>query len=281
MKTFDEQCHPDEMTTVKKTATAEATQIDEPFVVESREGPVEGEPGDYLMKGADGEVYVCKQEIFEETYTDEVYDSTDDTVAHIRKVRSGMMQAALNLIARARDHDKSKLESPEKEIFDEYTPKLEETTYGSDEYKQYLEQMQEGLDHHYAQNSHHPEHFLGGIQCMTLIDLLEMLIDWRAATERHDDGDIARSIVQNAERFGYGDELTQILYNTAEDLEQWLGDEFTDMEIPLERVLRPVATEDLRRQADKLASIMGRDAPDDDCTRDELIDFLDNPKGTL
>jgi hypothetical protein len=41
-----------------------------------------------------------------------------------------------------------------------------------------------------------------------------MLCDWKAATLRHDDGDIRRSIEINQERFGYSDELKQILINT-------------------------------------------------------------------
>jgi hypothetical protein len=42
-----------------------------------------------------------------------------------------------------------------------------------------------------------------------------MLADWKAATLRHADGDLARSIEQNAERFGYGDEIKRLLIHTA------------------------------------------------------------------
>lgn len=54
---------------------------------------------------------------------------------------------------------------------------------------------------------------------MNLIDLLEMLIDWKAAGMRHaDGGDIVKSIRINQERFGYSDELANFLFNTAEYL---------------------------------------------------------------
>ena len=56
-----------------------------------------------------------------------------------------------------RDHDKSKLEAPEKEIFDAVTPKLRTLTYGSPEYHASLEEMGPALDHHYSVNAHHPE----------------------------------------------------------------------------------------------------------------------------
>ena len=78
--------------------------------------------------------------------------------------------------------------------------------------------MKEGLDIHYANNRHHPEHFDNGIQGMNLLDLLEMICDWKAASERHADGDVYKSIEINQERFGYSDELKIILKNTVEFL---------------------------------------------------------------
>jgi len=145
------------------------------------------------------------------------YDSRPDTYAHIATVREYLLRVVHDLIYRAHDHDLSKLESPEREVFDEYTPKLKDSTYGSDEYKAFLAGMGEGLRHHYEVNRHHPEHFEGGIHDMTLVDLIEMLADWKAATLRHADGDLDRSITQNAERFGYGEEFERLLRNTARE----------------------------------------------------------------
>ena len=149
------------------------------------------------------------------------YDSRSDTLAHIATVRLFLGEAIADLQERAIAHDFSKLDDPEKAVFDEYTPKLRDSTYGSDEYKRFLAGMGEGLAHHYEVNDHHPEHFNGGIADMDLIQLIEMLADWKAATLRHADGDLDRSISQNAERFGYGPELERILRHTAERL-GWL-----------------------------------------------------------
>lgn len=52
----------------KKTALAEAVQIDRPFRVETMEGVFDGKPGDYLMRGVDEELYVCDQEVFRKSY---------------------------------------------------------------------------------------------------------------------------------------------------------------------------------------------------------------------
>lgn len=148
------------------------------------------------------------------------YDSTEDTKAHIHRVQTLMLLVIMLLEGRAREHDAAKLEDPEKAIFDRVTPRLRESAYLSDEYKGYLKSMKVALDHHYSTYRHHPEHFENGIHGMNLLDLIEMVVDWKAAGERHDDGgNLRRSIELNQERFGYSDELKGILLNTAEVFE--------------------------------------------------------------
>src|SRR5690606_8953349 len=121
------------------------------------------------------------------------------------------------LINRGFLHDNSKLEEPELNIFAEYTPKLKSTTYGSEAYKKFLEEMDVALKHHYTFNLHNPEHYKNGINDMTLVDLVEMLCDWKSASLRHDDGNIFKSIEINQKRFGYSDELKQIFINTVKE----------------------------------------------------------------
>jgi len=144
------------------------------------------------------------------------YDSTADTLTHIRNVQSKLNAVARELIIRGEKHDASKLLPPEKEIFDEYTPKLKNSTYGSDEYKGFLKDMGEALTHHCENNSHHSEHFTNDINGMTLIDVIEMFCDWKCASERHADGDILKSIEINCKRFNIDQQLRQIILNTAE-----------------------------------------------------------------
>lgn len=45
-----------------------AVQVIEVFWVASLEGDHQGNPGDYLIEGVEGELYICKKEIFEKTY---------------------------------------------------------------------------------------------------------------------------------------------------------------------------------------------------------------------
>lgn len=145
------------------------------------------------------------------------YDSTKDTIEHISNVSSKIIKVVSDLLERAWKHDASKLESPEKEIYDEFTPKLAELEYGTDEYREVLKEMKVGIDHHYSVNRHHPEFFTDQIDGMNLVDLIEMICDWKAAGERHKDKptDIFKSIEINAERFKIEPQLKQILLNTA------------------------------------------------------------------
>ena len=150
-------------------------------------------------------------------------DVMRETVAHVRRVGNLMLDAAQSIQRRAMIHDDSKFSPDEFESFAQETPTLRGLTYGSDEYKAALERIKPALGHHYRRNRHHPEHHpespeCRGIQRMDLIDLIEMLADWKAATERHADGSLPRSIVQNAARFGYDDRFACLLAKTAANL---------------------------------------------------------------
>jgi hypothetical protein len=146
-------------------------------------------------------------------------DSTKQTLQHIATVNLYIAQAIQQLLAQTATHDHSKLIPPEKHLFDEYTEQLKNITYGSHQYNQALQNIKPALDHHYAANRHHPEFFTDGVNQMTIIDLLEMLADWKAATLRHNNGDLSKSIDINSKRFNISPQLTTILHNTA----QYLG----------------------------------------------------------
>lgn len=199
------------------------------------------------------------EEIESDTDLKAVQDCIDDTRKHQDTVRELVLGIIGELNQRAQLHDASKLWPEEIEGFVKYTPKLKECTYGSDEYKQYLKELEPYLKHHYKHNRHHPEKFEDHkesycISCknavtdydieisnkvgkcskcgkgkptfdtrytlrgMNLVDVLEMLCDWKAASIRHNDGDILKSLEIQKTRFGISDELYQILRNTIIDV---------------------------------------------------------------
>lgn len=141
-------------------------------------------------------------------------ESKNETYKHKQMVSKFIDILFHEMLIRSVMHDNSKLEDFEANTFAIYTKKLAGTTYNSDEYKEYLSEMKVALDHHYSNNKHHPEHYENGIKDMDLVDIMEMICDWKAATMRHNDGNIYKSIEMNQERFGYSDELKSIFKNT-------------------------------------------------------------------
>lgn len=206
----------------------------------------EAEMGD----AADALWALCRRIVPEEPVIEDLDENPHPTQVHIDRVRELLCIVRSELKSRGLVHDRSKLESPEREIFEEMTPKLRGLTYGSAEYQACLQAMQPALEHHYANNAHHPEHY-GFKQCkacgtigkrddlepckkegcgsndferhsrisgMSLLDLVEMFCDWKAAGERHADGSLQKSIQVNRKRFNIPPELVEIFENTRVEL---------------------------------------------------------------
>lgn len=145
-------------------------------------------------------------------------DSRKATLKHIHLVHNLLTEVAQELDRRGLCHDQSKLESPEKEVFDEFVPKLEKVEYGSEEYYELISQMKPAVMHHNINNRHHPEFHDNGIQGMTIVDLIEMLCDWKAATMRSEPhGNVHKSLDIAFERQRIPQPLYRILKNTLED----------------------------------------------------------------
>ena len=70
MKTFKTFEQVADMTPcIKRPIVVHAKKMDEEFHVNSLEGNYkQGKPGDYLMRGIEGELYICDGEIFEKSY---------------------------------------------------------------------------------------------------------------------------------------------------------------------------------------------------------------------
>lgn len=146
-------------------------------------------------------------------------DSSGKTHRHISRVRQLLGEFACEMIRRGDVHDASKFEPAEKEPLDEMERLIAaegNVPYGSEEYKRRTALLGPMLAHHYAQNSHHPEHYADGVAGMDLFDLVEMFFDWKAASERGEESSIGLS--HSIERFGIEPQLASILRNTAERL---------------------------------------------------------------
>lgn len=141
-----------------------------------------------------------------------------ETHKHVRKVQANLNLFVMSILNRGEHHDDSKFEDPELEIFASNMAQLAKVQYGSPEYEDMMRQTRPAIEHHYSKNRHHPEFHKNGIDDMTLVDLVEMLADWTAATERNKNGNIRKSIEMNADRFNITPQLRRILENTVKEL---------------------------------------------------------------
>jgi hypothetical protein len=140
-----------------------------------------------------------------------------ETLEHIKKVGENINVFIKELIYRAEIHDDSKLQSPELEGYATIGTKLRDIEYGSEAYKKNLELLKPVIEHHYSVNRHHTEFWPQGINDMTLIDVLELLADWKAATLRNKNGNLRKSIEINAEKYNISPQLKRILENTVRE----------------------------------------------------------------
>jgi hypothetical protein len=147
-------------------------------------------------------------------------DSTAETQEHIGKVQARLQEMISALTIRAAHHDRSKFQEPEKSTLDAKAGALAKLRYGTPEYAAAMAavDMQPFLEHHYAHNDHHPQHYTNGVDGMSLLAILEMCADWKAAGERVKEGSMAQSLEVNRDRFGLSDQLYAILVNTVREL---------------------------------------------------------------
>jgi len=86
------------------------------------------------------------------------YDKTiKDTLTHVQLVSDRIDIICKDLKRRARTHDRSKMFSPEVDVFADTVEDTENIKYGSDKYNEILENLEPALTHHYSKNRHHPQ----------------------------------------------------------------------------------------------------------------------------
>ncbi len=141
-----------------------------------------------------------------------------DTIDHIQKVQLYLQQMIDDLQNRLLVHDRSKLLPPEMEGYAGLKNALAGLTYGTDEYRAAFEPFKAVIQHHYEANDHHPEHFANGIDGMDLLQIIEMVTDWKAASTRNSES-LTPSLEASFKRFNISEQLALIIRNTVAVLE--------------------------------------------------------------
>lgn len=142
------------------------------------------------------------------------------TLRHMKRVQDLLSDAAVHLLRRGQRHDLSKLDPAELgplQTLREYQEEHGQAAFGTPEYEQQRAMLGPMLQHHYENNSHHPEHYENGVDDMDLFDVVEMFFDWKAASERG--GEDAMNLTAAAERYGISPQLLNIMRNTAERMD--------------------------------------------------------------
>lgn len=140
---------------------------------------------------------------------------------HRNRVSANLNKAVQDLLERSINHDNSKLENEEflayASVFHEFT----KHKFGTKGYQKAKEKIAGAIKHHVTNNRHHPEYFKEGVNDMNLIDLVEMISDWQAATLNNPDnpGDILKSIENLSETYKISPQLKKILRNTVRDFD--------------------------------------------------------------
>jgi len=147
----------------------------------------------------------------------------DSIIKHRNSVKNKLKFLSEEIKKRGEKHDLSKLQQPELGwlIQMDKEPRYE---YGTPEYFEKMKKWQKFFIHHYTNNRHHPDHFKLGVYDMTLVDLCEYIADIISYyDEIHVDN--ALKIIENQkERFGFDEQLSQILKNTLLEYFSWVGD---------------------------------------------------------
>lgn len=139
-------------------------------------------------------------------------------IRHIELVKKSMLSFSRQLETRAQIHDLSKFKEDEFGGFVEINQIARKYPYGSEEYKASIRDN-DAVTLHYSRNSHHPEFHPVGIDEMGLLDLVEMVCDWKAASETYGQTSFKEGLEKSIERFKPGVEQEYVIRLIARELE--------------------------------------------------------------
>lgn len=124
-----------------------------------------------------------------------------DILRHNGVVSHLLRRLARKLEERADLHDNSKFSLDELEGFIGFKEAARVHPFGTPEYYQAQERFQPTIDLHMSRNSHHPEHYNGNLDRMSLMDFMEMLCDWGGAIAIYGQLDFEKSLEIQQQEF--------------------------------------------------------------------------------
>lgn len=150
------------------------------------------------------------------------FDFLCDTLLHIGEVQENLEVISSKLKQRGLAHDRTKLQELEFDGFVSTREKFKKANYGSPEYQECIELTKPAVEHHYANNRHHTGFHKNGIDDMTLIDIIEMIADWRAAARRSPDKTLEDTLDYAIKKYKIEPQLAKVIIKTLEQLD-WIS----------------------------------------------------------
>jgi hypothetical protein len=149
------------------------------------------------------------------------FDFLCETILHISEVKENLETISSDLLKRGHAHDRTKLQEPEFSAFVSTREKFKKANYGSKEYQECCDVIKSVVDHHYANNRHHTGFYKDGVTDMTLMDIMEMIADWKAAERRSPDSTLNDTLELTFKKHAIEGQLQKIITNTLGYL-RWL-----------------------------------------------------------
>ena len=146
------------------------------------------------------------------------FDFLCDTILHVSEVQEHLEEIISELKKRGYAHDRTKFQALEFDSFVSTRDKFKRANYGSKEYKECVDLVRPAVDSHHQKNRHHTGFHKNGINDMTLIDIIEMICDWRAAARRSPDKAFADTLDYAYKKYGVNEQLRKIMENTFKSL---------------------------------------------------------------
>ena len=122
-------------------------------------------------------------------------------VRHQKHVEANMGQLAAELIRRGHMHDQSKLSPSELDGFVEIHHIAREYPLGTPEYEAAMRDAT-CIKEHFSNNSHHPEYH-EKTEDMGWLDLIEMVLDWKAASDTYGHKTVRECLDYQKERHSF------------------------------------------------------------------------------
>ena len=143
-------------------------------------------------------------------------------IRHRERVCDELARLSYELQRRARVHDRDKLEPQKFHGFAQINQTARTHAYGTPEYRESLRHAGPVIASHYAVARHHPEYHAAESD-MGWVDIIEMVINWKAAADIYGKMTLRDGLPKHRERFAFTDAQWWLI----EQVVDWLEPENT------------------------------------------------------